>query len=284
MKLYFFRRNDGIGNFGDDLNAWLWPRVLGDVLDDDARVAFVGIGTLLNDALPERCGHPHLHIVFGSGVGYAQPLRLQPRETFRIEALRGPVSAQRLGVDPGLALVDPGLLLRRFAPPRDRPGRGVGFMPHVEQAMANGPLWRRVCERARITYIDPRDPIEAVLDALGSIELLLSEAMHGAIAAEALGVPWIALRLSRDVLQLKWIDWCASLRLTYAPVTLQAPPQAEREAVIASLAAWLQTVPRSAPPQQASPARSEALLIRLEERLDRFRQDCQAGDFGVQWP
>ena len=36
MKLHYHRNKDGISNFGDDLNPWLWSRLLAHELDDDA--------------------------------------------------------------------------------------------------------------------------------------------------------------------------------------------------------------------------------------------------------
>lgn len=52
MKLFYYKEK--IGNFGDDLNLWLWPRIAPGLLDNDEQTFFVGIGTLLNSALPEK--------------------------------------------------------------------------------------------------------------------------------------------------------------------------------------------------------------------------------------
>src|SRR5205814_2371845 len=49
--------------------------------------------------------------------------------------------------------------------------------------------------------------------------LLVTEAMHGAVVADALRVPWIALRMYSKIDEFKWRDWCASLRLPYEPLT-----------------------------------------------------------------
>ena len=64
MKLMYYR--DERGNFGDDLNPWLWERLLPGFLDDRDDVLLVVIGTILNHAIPAE----PVKVVFGSGVGY----------------------------------------------------------------------------------------------------------------------------------------------------------------------------------------------------------------------
>ena len=64
MKLFYYK--DPGGNFGDDLNAWLWPRLIPELLDDRDDTLFVGIGSILDRRIPQE---PR-KIVFGTGVGY----------------------------------------------------------------------------------------------------------------------------------------------------------------------------------------------------------------------
>ena len=66
LKLYYFQSADGVPNFGDDLNPWLWRHLLGDYLTSESDTVFSGIGTLLNDRFPRA----KKTIVFGSGVGF----------------------------------------------------------------------------------------------------------------------------------------------------------------------------------------------------------------------
>jgi hypothetical protein len=49
--------------------------------------------------------------------------------------------------------------------------------------------------------------------------LVVAEAMHAAIAADALRIPWVATSLYDHVATLKWLDWCESLSLLYSPVS-----------------------------------------------------------------
>jgi hypothetical protein len=38
MKLYYYQDSKGVKNFGDDLNPWLWSKLIPDVLDDDEKI------------------------------------------------------------------------------------------------------------------------------------------------------------------------------------------------------------------------------------------------------
>jgi succinoglycan biosynthesis protein ExoV len=52
-------------------------------------------------------------------------------------------------------------------------------------------------------------------------EVLLTEAMHGAIIADSLRVPWIPIVSNPSILSFKWDDWCQSLSLEYQPVYIK---------------------------------------------------------------
>ena len=41
--------------------------------------------------------------------------------------------------------------------------------------------------------------------------------MHGAIAADALRVPWIPVITNAGIPAFKWSDWCQSMELAYKP-------------------------------------------------------------------
>ena len=82
-------------------------------------------------------------------------------------------------------------------------------MPHYTSAALGN--WELVCKDADISFIDPRNSVEDVIAKLNSCSLLLTEAMHGAIVADALRVPWIPLRPHSITHQMKWSDWADSV-------------------------------------------------------------------------
>ena len=70
MQIYFYRRSEQQPNFGDELNDWLWEKLLPGVFDDNETTAFLGIGSLLNHLVSERVPNARQIVVFSTGVGY----------------------------------------------------------------------------------------------------------------------------------------------------------------------------------------------------------------------
>jgi succinoglycan biosynthesis protein ExoV len=126
--------------------------------------------------------------------------------------VRGPRTARGLGLPTALGLGDPASLLplAGFVPARD--GREIGFMPHFESAIRGA--WPEACAAAGVFLIDPRDDPLAILAAIGKCRVLISEALHGVIVADALRVPWVAMRPLAAIHRPKWIDWAETLDLT----------------------------------------------------------------------
>lgn len=210
MKLWYYREPEG--NFGDDLNPWLWERLLPDAFDERDDVLFVGIGTLLNTRVPAA---PQ-KVVFGSGVGYGDPPTLDHR--WKIHCVRGPRSAAALSLPPEAAVTDGAALIASLMRPAcDR--RGVGFMPHHESASLFD--WKQLCRRVGLIYLDPTLPADRTLSVMVGLECVIADAMHAAIVADALRVPWIPVSLYSHTHEFKWLDWCDSLNVAYSPVQFQ---------------------------------------------------------------
>jgi succinoglycan biosynthesis protein ExoV len=272
------------------------------VLDQDESTAFVGIGTLLNSRLvSERIPKARKIVVFSSGVGYGQGLPVV-NDCWKIYALRGPLSAQALGVSSDLAVTDGAVLLRRLYKPTGRKVNKFAYMPHVSQSRRGGETWQEICEQIGIGYVDASWPREKVLSAISETEVLLTEAMHGAITADALRVPWVCIHTTSNILDFKWQDWCKSIDVEYQPYQLAeisdlSPKQRIREirgirgsrtAIQASLNHWskkrhiatqLVKVTKIARPVLSRDTKIEQLTIELEERLQKFKNDVEAGCF-----
>ena len=277
MRLHYFSGQGATTNFGDELNRWLWPRIAPEVLARDSETLFVGIGTLLNERLPEKSPK----VIFGAGVGYGTAV---PRvdDSWRIYFVRGPLSAAALGIPHEASITDPAILLG-LAFERDvlATQGEVAFVPHWENAHEG---WRRLCEASEIRYVDPRWAPERVLAELAPCRLILAEAMHAAIAADALRIPWLPIETGTHVLRFKWDDWCGAMALPYRPVRWLSNWQHADDSPAKSWKRWLkQTVLLR---QIKNATRSEGMLSddtifrerfdRCKAMLDKLRRDAQA--------
>ena len=202
MKLFYYR--GGRPNFGDELNPWLLPRVFPGLFDENESEVMLGIGSILYDFHPPG---PR-KIVFGAGFGgYTRPPKLDA--SWNVYCVRGPLTAKALFLPAELVAGDAALLIREHYTPHPVKRFDVSFMPHFH-SLDRG-QWEKVCKLADIRIIDPRLPVDDVLQMIAESKMLISEAMHGAIVADALRVPWIAMRPHDQAHHMKWHDWAGAL-------------------------------------------------------------------------
>ena len=219
VKLFYYK--DPIGNFGDDLNPYIWYNLAPELFDDDDETVLVGIGTLINNRAPERPNK----IVFGSGVGYHQFPDIGKKWHFC--CVRGPRSAQRLGLDSSYVATDPANLLTEVVGKSQvKRVDSVCFMPH--HASARFADWKDLCAKAGIVYIDPATDIHESLHTIRRSRLVIAEAMHAAIVADTFRTPWVPVVCYDHILDLKWRDWCESLMIDYDPVRIPSIWDMER--------------------------------------------------------
>ena len=221
MHLYFHKEANG--NFGDDLNAWFWDSVLPGFRDWDAEVTLVGVGTLLNRERLQPLQNQRL-LIAGTGVGYGSgPPPLPLPAGWDVRAVRGPLSARALNLPPEKAITDPAAL--------------VPLLPEFQQALKSTPKlskpvwvphhrslerhnWQAACEAAGLVYLSPEEDAKKVIHTLARAPLVLAEAMHAAIIADAFRVPWVPLHIGSQFNRFKWQDWLASLELNCQPQPL----------------------------------------------------------------
>jgi succinoglycan biosynthesis protein ExoV len=218
MEYVYYR--DAKGNFGDDLNAWLWPKFFG-AHQPGANTAFVGIGSILcHDSPLFRPLAASRKIVFGTGVRLAyKPFAFD--DTWDVRFLRGPLSAAYFDnehehiADAAYALG----LTADFARLRNTPKKyKVSVIPYFRSLEYVN--WPAVCEQLGFHFISPsaEKGIEHTLEEIAASEMVIAEAMHGAIIADILRVPWSRFVLSTPVTEgsgvseFKWMDWQQSIR------------------------------------------------------------------------
>ncbi|ADV14660.1 hypothetical protein Mesau_05617 [Mesorhizobium australicum WSM2073] len=214
------------GNFGDDLNLWLWDFLLPGFREVRQQTMLVGVGTVLNSGLLPRGVHK---LVVGSGWGYGTPPDISNSREWDLRCVRGPKTAERLGLAVERGIVDPAVMVAEMPEFQQLPKRyKKTFIPHWESAEHG--MWQAVCEMAGLTYLDPRGDAKAVIRDIAQSELIIAESMHGAIIADAFRVPWIAVATSASINDFKWNDWAMSVGATYKPHVIPVSSRGEASA------------------------------------------------------
>jgi succinoglycan biosynthesis protein ExoV len=221
VQLVYARNREG--NFGDDLNEVIWPFIFPALLETEKPgVGLVGIGTIIGMPV---AGLDELH-VFSSGFGY-DALSNWSGKKIVFWCVRGRLSAAALGLSETTAITD-GAYLSPFVQTlpqarSDNPG-GTVVIPHVDSVRLGG--WGRACADAGFTLLDPRGRPQDVIAAISGAALVLTESLHGAILADAYGVPWVPFGSSKNFSTVKWADWLSSLEVR--PVVSSITPPTPR--------------------------------------------------------
>ena len=207
MRVLVFRPDETTRNFGDELNVYLWSRLLPEL--EDAPGVMMGIGTLLE---PIHIPEERPLIVFGTGAGYGPVPDLT---TADVRFVRGPKTAKVLGI-PHRWITDPGILVHDLVEPK--PVRDFAFVARWT-IMQKYPAIAEDLTRQGVFVIDTRWEPEKVLAEIAASRCIIAEAFHGAVCADALRIPWIPV-FSETLHFFKWFDWSASMSVPYDPQSL----------------------------------------------------------------
>ncbi|HDZ14162.1 hypothetical protein LCGC14_0796160 [marine sediment metagenome] len=220
MNFLYFKSDKG--NFGDDLNPWLWPKIFKSDLNKYEDSYFLGIGSILHaqnknlDSITDK-----RKIVFGTGIRPANNYRnLKIDSTWDIRFLRGPLSAQALG-NQHEYITDAAYAVRQLDNFHDlvntKKKYEISIMPYFHSVEYFD--WEKISKDLGYHYISPysENGVEHTLKEIASSKYLISEAMHGAILADVLRVPWKRFVLTTPhtegerVSDFKWRDWLNSV-------------------------------------------------------------------------
>ena len=214
MKLVYHES----ANFGDALNPLIFEALAPGFCDERRDTVLVGIGSMLG--LLKSWPETRSRIVFSTGYAAGSPRTYGTPPTidssYDVMCVRGRLTARALGLDPSLAVADGALLVRALDIERPRKAYRFSYMPHVgsEDFCSE---WPAIVADCGMHYISPRSPAEFVLKEIVRSDVVVAEAMHGAIVADALGIPWIAVKAYETINAFKWQDYCSSLNLEYRP-------------------------------------------------------------------
>ncbi len=226
MKLIYFKSLQK--NFGDDLNAWLWPQLFPPIPEggDDDGNFLIGIGSILDSRYQDLEGEK---LVLGAGAR-PQGERLILDNSWKVSFVRGPLSAEYLDLPSSYGAGDGAFALSMVNLP-DRDEKFVSVIPHYRSM--NKLDWSRIADYAGVHLIDPRDPVEVVLRSISNSKLVIAEAMHGAIVADLMRVPWLRITAhsmnheGKEVAEFKWADWMRSLNISAEAYQVADIPKVE---------------------------------------------------------
>ena len=198
-------------NFGDDLNPWLWPKLLGDeFFTQQDGVYFVGIGTVLTSKrLNIQLANAKEIIIFSSGA-WGDSAPALPGKC-KVYGVRGPRTAKRLGLSEDKVIGDGAYLLRKIELPVVDKIYDIGFIPHHGSEIYVD--WQKICDQLGIQFISAKQPVEDFLGQLRGCKRIITEAMHGAIVADAMRIKWSPVKFSPLFSEEKWYDFSESMQL-----------------------------------------------------------------------
>ena len=223
MKIIYYQSKR---NFGDDLNQYMFPSIFNGIKNDEC--ALIGIGSILNDQIlnSNDISKYKKKIVFGSGFRPSlERIKRLPLNNFNfdeswdIQFVRGPLSAKILNSnyisDGAYALT----MLSEFQNLLNIENKEIGIMPHY--LSLNTIDWVKFCELHGLKFINPiiEGDIRNTLKQMAGCKYIYSEAMHGAIIADILRIPWKRFSLfshlkENDLIsEFKWMDWLYSINL-----------------------------------------------------------------------
>lgn len=222
MELCYYKSENG--NFGDDLNPYILDHLGKSSQSESDDFILLFIGTILHNNFAEFNNiddfKKRKKIVMGSGIRYLNnPVIID--ETWDIRFLRGPLSSLSLLNNCNSFITDPAYLIRETPIFQTLPTvkkYKMSIMPHF--LSLDKIDWVEICKKFNINFISPagRD-IETILSEISQSEVLITEAMHGAIIADALRVPWKRFKYASNlyetdlVSEFKWSDWLFSMGL-----------------------------------------------------------------------
>ena len=223
MNLIFYKSKKG--NFGDDLNTWLWPQIFGKhIFSKDSNTAFLGIGSILmeNSTFIKEANTYDKKIIFGTGLrSIGENITLD--DSWNVMFLRGPYSSLKLTNSLSNYISDGayGLaLLPDYQKYLSLPKKyKTSFIPYFKSL--DKVNWKKICADLGWNLILPTgNNMEFILNEIASSEQIISEAMHGTILADVLRVPWKRLRFYAHIYEgvgvseFKWNDWLLSIDIT----------------------------------------------------------------------
>jgi succinoglycan biosynthesis protein ExoV len=225
MDLCYFKSEER--NFGDDLNPYILEHFIPNYKDQYEDIVIYFIGTILFDGF---VGEKKIKdfaekrkVILGSGVRFINNPPYMDA-TWDVRFLRGPLSSLALTNNCNTYITDPAYLVRELPVFTELPKikkHKISLMPHF--LSLDKIDWKKLCDKYEINFIIPSEKnVDFILSEIAQSDVLITEAMHGAIIADAFRVPWKRFKWfshvyeSEMVSEFKWSDWLFSMNLKHS--------------------------------------------------------------------
>ena len=194
MRVYYYKRKDGLLNFGDDLGPASVEYALGKPVEFAGPLTanIMGVGSIISTWSRQRAWKRNLIdqvmfrtpiAIWGSGVIGQRDIVL-PRCS--LLAVRGPLTQKVIGYDDAPLFGDPGLLASRMikkAPANQK----IGVVPHYVDK--NHPSVVALLSDPAFMVIDVEQDWKRVLSQISACHVILSSSLHGLIVADSYQIP-----------------------------------------------------------------------------------------------
>jgi len=204
-------------NFGDALNPVLFDNLLPGFFNDDEREVLLGIGSILG--LVQLSPITKKVHVFTSGFAYGEFPEWTKRLDVEYLAVRGPLTADKFNTPSTTVLADGGILADRLLTSNEigeQKKYKWSYIPH-HYSIDKYDGFKALCAQIGVHLIDPNitenNTVVDVIREINRTELLIAEAMHGAIIADALRVPYIPVKSYKHINEFKWKDFAGSMNI-----------------------------------------------------------------------
>lgn len=197
-------------NVGDYINKIIFDDIV-KIAAPETHIA-LGIGTILGLKKPSLGEVFH---VFGSGISLDQmdtygTFDFELKQQYIFHGVRGHFTAKKMGIDKSAVCGDFAYLLPDKIEKNGEQFDLIGFVPHKDSLDLYFD-WDELLLDVGIKLINPfSSPLDFV-SQMTSCKKVVCEAMHGAIIADAYGVPWRPLFTFDGISVSKWEDWLSVL-------------------------------------------------------------------------
>lgn len=191
----------GGNNFGDNLNNIIFESLgvknclyYRKDLQIPDEPTYLGLGTILGKRLYKPVK------ILGSGSGQ-EGLKCNHDYIF----VRGKLTCKFLGIDEKFGKGDTAYFLKNWIQEKAAIVKKyeIGVIPHHKTIIQNDNLH----------IISPTLPVDEFVKKASQCKILLCEAMHGAICADILRIPFAPIEISNPLYYFKWNDWASVLDL-----------------------------------------------------------------------